>query len=86
MTFLWCLAIASLVLALCLLFVWPVVFYGPSELRRMAGRPEPKLIAGAFCGLVTVAALSPLVTAALISGGETVQLFAGEFSALSFGR
>lgn len=86
MTLLWIVAVAAFALALFLLFVWPVVFYGPSELRRMAGRPEPRLLAGLLASLVIVATMGPLVTAALISGGETVQLFAGEFSALSFGR
>ena len=65
------------VLAVLLLFAWPLAWAMPgSRLNTLRG-PEARFMGGMVASLVLAAALFPFATAALISGGGAVhQIFA----------
>lgn len=78
-------AFALLVLS-ALLFVGPqIVAYGPRAIPAMMRQPEARFVGGCFASLIVMALIAPGFGAALMTGGETLQMVALELSGLSFG-
>ncbi|MEL6473266.1 MAG: hypothetical protein AAFQ21_04220 [Pseudomonadota bacterium] len=85
------LLVALVIAAFCLIasaicFVGlPYAFMGAEGVRRALSGPEPRLIGGVVSTALAIIVLGPLGTAALISGTETVQVFASGMNGLTFG-
>lgn len=80
------LAIAVLlgVLALLLLFAWPLVWAVPGRRLETLTGPEARFLGGVVASLTLFALAAPVMGTALISGGGAVQLVAHELQAMRF--
>ena len=85
MTVLIILATLFALLAVLLVFVWPLVIAGPHRRMQVLQSAEMRFLAGTVATVVIALVMAPFAATALISGGEAVQVFAEGGSALSFG-
>lgn len=72
-------------LALALLFVWPLIVAGPHHRLEALRSGEMRFLAGGLASLAIAAGMAPFAATALISGSGAVQVFAENVNALSFG-
>ena len=85
MTVLIILATLFALLAVLLVFVWPLVIAGPHRRMQTIRSAEMRFLAGTVAAVVIGMVMAPYAATALISGGGAVQVFAHDVSALSFG-
>jgi hypothetical protein len=78
-------AIVLLVLSFLLLFGPQVVAYGPRAIPALTRQREVRFVGGCLASLVVLAALLPSFGSAVVTGGQTMQMFAMELTGLSFG-
>ncbi len=79
--------IASLfaLLAVLLLFAWPVFVAAPKYRLEAIRSPEMRFLAGGAASVAIALLMAPFAATALISGTGAVQVFAENIDALSFG-
>jgi len=63
-------AFALMVLALLLIFGWPLALHGRHGLAEWSESPAAKVVSSALATAVFVAAFAPIVASGLISGGD----------------
>lgn len=78
-------AIVLLILSVLLFFGPQIVTYGPRAVPALARQREVRFVGGCLASLVVLAALVPSFGSAVITGGQTIQMFAMELTGLSFG-
>lgn len=85
MTVLMILACVLLCVSAFMFFGVPYMLLGRAGLVAVMARPEAKFTSGAMASFALMAAITPLLQAALISGGQQAVFFASELNGLSFG-
>ena len=77
-------ATAFLILAVLLIFGWPLLVLGPKAAMSWTREPAAKVVASAFATAIMVTALLPLAHASLISSGSQMQMLHDGFNGLSW--
>jgi len=63
-------AFALMVLAMLLIFGWPLALHGRQRAHLWTGSPAAKIVSSALATAVFVAVFAPIIASGLISGGD----------------